>query len=115
MIGRISILISLVLGVEGTALSTATAATDGRRFDGTRGVTLTCADFKDASGGATGYTFRFTAEVRDGALRGEHGTPGQAGWLREGSSNSDGAALLQARGTGSRLDRRPCNVVFVRQ
>ena len=46
---------------------------DLRRFDGTWGTTLTCADFKDDTGGAKGYTYRFLVQVKDGVLNGEYG------------------------------------------
>lgn len=120
---------------------------NAERFNGTWGVTLTCADFKDAGGGAKGYTYRFLVQVKDGMLRGDHGQEGMPDWLRyEGRIQPDGSAEIQARGltgnpdfnvgrisksipyayrvralfddsrgTGSRLDLRPCDVVFTKQ
>lgn len=117
------------------------------RFDGTWGVLLTCPDFKDAAGGAKGYTFRFLIQVKDGVLQGEHRKEGMPGWLKfTGQIQPDGTAEIQAhgltgnpdfsvgkipkntaydfrvkarfegsRGTGRRIDVRPCDVDFFRQ
>lgn len=120
---------------------------DLRRFDGTWGATLTCADFKDDTGGAKGYTYRFLVQIKDGILLGEYGQQGSSGSLKyDGRVQPDGTAEIQARGltgstktavghvssgtsysyrvkahfdesrgTGTRVDLRPCEVVFVKQ
>lgn len=120
---------------------------DVQRFDGTWGVTLTCADFKDAKGGAKGYKYRFLAHVKDGVLSGEHGRENESGWLRyDGRIERDGTATISAKGItgdpqtsvgqisrgtpysyrvkaefeessgrGTRVDLRPCDVIFIKQ
>ena len=65
------------------------------RFDGTWNVTVACPKHTD---GALGYTLRFVAQVKDGFLRGDHGTEGTPGWLRlEGAIQPDGNATLEAK------------------
>ncbi len=65
------------------------------RFDGTWNVTVACPKHTD---GALGYTLRFVAQVKDGFLRGDHGTAGTTGWLRlEGAIQPDGNATLEAK------------------
>jgi hypothetical protein len=78
-------------------------SSDVARFNGTWGVTLTCADYKDAGRGAKGYVYRFLAQVKDGALNGEHGQENTSGWVKyEGQIQPDGSAEIQAHGiTGS--------------
>jgi len=64
------------------------------RFDGTWNVTVDCPKHTD---GALGYTLRFVVQVKDGFLRGDHGTVGTPGWVRlEGAIQSDGNATLEA-------------------
>lgn len=67
----------------------------GESFDGKWLTTVSC----EASRGALGYSYRFVSEVKDGNLRGLHGTEGQAGSLLiEGKIEADGAAKLYASG-----------------
>jgi hypothetical protein len=72
----------------------------GEGFDGKWLTTVSC----EASRDALGYSFRFTSEVKNGNLRGLHGTEGQPGSLViEGKIDSDGSANLYATGrTGSK-------------
>jgi class 3 adenylate cyclase len=66
------------------------------RFDGKWDVTIGC---PKATDGALGYTFAFTVQVKDGLLRGEHGTEGNPSWLRLlGDIQADGSAKLDANG-----------------
>jgi hypothetical protein len=70
--------------------------TGAGRFDGTWEVTLICPTHTD---GALGYTYRFFAQVKDGFLRGQHGTEGRPGWLTlDGGIQPDGSAQIEARG-----------------
>ncbi len=65
------------------------------RFDGTWNVTAECPKHTD---GALGYTLRFVAQVKDGFLRGDHGTAGAPSWLHlEGAIQPDGSATLEAK------------------
>jgi hypothetical protein len=112
------------------------------RFDGTWTVTVACAPLAE---GAAAYKFDFVAQVKDGFLRGEQGAEGTPGWLRlQGPIPADGSATLDAqgltgdakysgikegtpysyhvearfdgdRGNGRRLERRACDLRFVRQ
>src|SRR5438067_9841002 len=76
-----------------------TNAVDSHRFDGTWDVTVSCADTRDGGQLVKGYTFRVLAEVKDGRLRGEHGTEGSPGWLRlDGIVKADGSADINAKG-----------------
>ena len=70
------------------------------RFDGKWLTTVSC----DASRGALGYSFRFVSEVKDGNLRGLHGTEGQpSSLLIEGKIEDEGTGKLYATGrTGSK-------------
>ena len=100
-----------------------------------------------ASTGAEGYVLRFFVEVKDGVLRGQHGTDGQPSSLTlTGKIEPDGSAAINARGvtgdpkytlnhtskgtayvyratahfegtrgTGKRIDTRPCDLTFAKQ
>ena len=72
----------------------------GEPFDGKWLATVSCESARDA----LGYSFRFVSEVKDGNLRGLHGTEGQpSSLLIEGNIDADGAAKLYATGrTGSK-------------
>jgi hypothetical protein len=71
------------------------AGLDPARFDGTWKVAIEC----PAHNSAAGYTMRFRAEVRDGALHGQHGVSGQPDSLTlTGKISSDGNASIAARG-----------------
>ena len=81
-----------------TAADPISAPTTGaaNRFDGTWNVTVDCAKTVN---GAFGYVFEFTAQVKDGYLRGEQGTEGAPGSLRlQGLIQPDGSARLDAKG-----------------
>lgn len=79
--------------------STAGASAPNTRFDGTWKVTLVAPNYKDAHGTALGFTYDFTAQVKDGAIHGEHGEKGKPAWLAvEGTIQADGSALLTANG-----------------
>jgi len=72
----------------------------GEGFDGKWLTTVSC----EASRDALGYSFRFVSEVKNGNLRGLHGTEGQPSSLViEGRIEADGSANLYATGrTGSK-------------
>jgi len=92
------LLLAVMLGVLPRAL----AADEGaqRRFDGKWQTTVSCPNVRDA----LGYSHRFVSEVKDGNLRGLHGTEGEPGSLViEGKIDADGNAKLYATGrTGSK-------------
>jgi hypothetical protein len=70
-------------------------ATSGDRFDGDWQTKLSC----PAKGSTEGYTWQFPSVVKDGNLRGEHGTAGEPGYLLiEGKIGEDGRAKLSATG-----------------
>ncbi len=82
----------------------------GGRFDGKWLTTLTCPE----KGKTQGYTWHFPSMVKDGNLRGEHGTAGEPGYLLiEGKIADDGAAKLSA--TGKVVSRTYATGVFVTQ
>ncbi len=72
----------------------------GEPFDGKWLTTVSCENARDA----LGYSFRFVSDVKDGKLRGLHGTEGQpSSLLIEGKIDADGSAKLYAIGrTGSK-------------
>jgi F0F1-type ATP synthase membrane subunit b/b' len=77
---------------------TGTRAAQGgaSRFDGLWNVTLVC---PDAADGALGYSHFFSAQVKDGYLQGQLGTPGNPGSLElKGNIRPDGSARLYAKG-----------------
>ena len=113
-------------------------------FDGKWVTTVLCENARDA----LGYSFRFVSEVKDGKLRGLHGTEGQpSSLLIEGKIDADGSAKLYAtgrtgskeyvpgrdtprgteysysidahfkvnKGTGTRVEGRPCSFQFEKQ
>ncbi len=84
----------LIFASQGTfALEDATTA-----FDGRWEVTLTCPPHHEDDD-AKGYVHRFPAEIRNGMLRGVHGTEGQPSWhLLAGKISSDGDAELTLQG-----------------
>lgn len=68
------------------------------RFDGAWNVTLTCPPHSDDED-AKGYVHRFPADVKDGVLRGTHGTEGQPSWhLLSGTIAPNGTAALTLDG-----------------
>jgi hypothetical protein len=116
----------------------------GESYDGKWLTTVSCESARDA----LGYSFRFVSEVKDGNLRGLHGTEGQpSSLLIEGKIDADGAAKLYAtgrtgskeyvpgrdtprgteysysieahfkgaKGTGKRVEGRPCSFQFEKQ
>jgi hypothetical protein len=44
------------------------------------------------------FTWTFSADVRNGELRGQHGRAERPGWLLQGRIRPDGGAALSARG-----------------
>ena len=115
----------------------------GEPFDGKWLTTVSC-----ESADALGYSFRFVSEVKDGNLRGLHGTEGQpSSLLIEGKIDADGTGKLYAtgrtgskeyvpgrdtprgteysysidahfkgtKGTGTRIEGRPCSFQFEKQ
>jgi hypothetical protein len=116
----------------------------GDSFDGKWLTTVSCENARDA----LGYSFRFVSQVKDGNLRGLHGTEGQpSSLLIEGKIDADGSARLYAtgrtgskeyvpgrdtprgteysysidahfkggKGTGARVEGRPCSFTFEKQ
>jgi class 3 adenylate cyclase len=82
---------------ERAAIAPAGATGNAARFDGTWTVTNVCTATAD---GAQGFKYDFVAKVKDGYLRGDRGTEGNADWLRlQGQIQPDGSAMLDARGT----------------
>lgn len=73
-----------------TAFSTASEP-----FDGNWQTKLTC----PAKGDTEGYTWQFSASIKGGHFRGEHGVAGEPGYLLiEGDIGADGNAKLTANG-----------------
>jgi len=71
------------------------ADTDPKRFDGDWDTTLSCPN----SNGALGYSFKFSATVKNGVLHAQKGTKGEPGWLQiDGSIAADGNTNLYANG-----------------
>jgi len=75
-------------------------STAAEPFDGKWLTTVSCSAARDA----LGYSFRFVSEVKDGNLRGLHGTEGEpSSLLIEGKVSADGTGMLYATGrTGSK-------------
>ena len=97
---KIAIMV-LLLCVQGMAFAQEAkpAAPADRSFDGTWAVTLIVPDHTDASGTALGFTFRFTAQVKDGVLHGEYSKKDKPPWLSlDGRINPDGSADITANG-----------------
>ena len=93
------VLITTVSLAQQKSPAEAPNSSDLRRFDGTWGVTLTCADFKDDKAGAKGYSYRFLMDVKQGVLFGEYRRENEPGWLRyEGQIEADGTAMISAKG-----------------
>jgi hypothetical protein len=69
-------------------------------YDGKWLTTVSCEPARDA----LGYSFRFVSEVKNGKLRGLHGTEGKpSSLLIEGTVSADGVGKLYATGrTGSK-------------
>jgi len=75
------------------------------RFDGEWSVQLVCESDKNARG----YSYHFSAQVKDGILHGERGTAGAPGWFAiDGPIRSDGGATLHGNG----LTNDPANTYF---
>jgi hypothetical protein len=75
------------------------------KFDGRWKVTLTCPAQSDDEGGIKGYTHVFPADVKNGQLRGVHGTEGEPSYhLLQGTIAPDGSAALRMDGIVNRSD-----------
>jgi hypothetical protein len=84
-----------LLAAMAALLLPAASLQGGERFDGKWQTTVSC----EPSRGALGFSYRFVSEVKDGNLRGLHGTDGQPGYLLvEGVIGDDGSARLYATG-----------------
>jgi hypothetical protein len=115
----------------------------GARFDGSWDVVVECSDVTEGTF-AKGYTLRFPAAVKEGALNGQHRNRGAPGSLTvAGQILPDGTAVLKAngitdepaysvnpvaretpyayrvsarfedaRGSGRRIEGRPCQYTF---
>lgn len=83
-----------------TLLGASQVGIAGENFDGKWQTTVSCSAARDA----LGYSFRFISEVKDGNLRGLHGTEGEpSSLLIEGKIDVDGNGKLYATGrTGSK-------------
>jgi hypothetical protein len=135
--------VTLAICIVLTFLSSAYAADDAARFDGTWDTTVSCTN----TDGALGYSFQFTSTVKDGVLHGEKGTAGKPGWLQlQGNVQPDGTAKIYAKGlvgaqeyavghrpkgseygyhivgkfadkegSGKRVEGRPCDVTFAKK
>jgi len=141
--GRLIACASLLL-LPVVLLIVPSVALAGDSFDGKWLTTVSCENARDA----LGYSFRFVSEVKDGKLRGLHGTEGQpSSLLIEGKIDADGSAKLYAtgrtgskeyvpgrdtprgteysysidahfkssKGTGTRVEGRPCSFTFEKQ
>ena len=85
------------------SVSQPAGARDLARFDGAWNVTVEC----PAHQGASGYTIRLLAQVKDGALAAQQGDVGQPGSLTlSGKIQPDGKASIDARGMGGRSEDR---------
>jgi hypothetical protein len=81
------------------------ATTANGIFDGTWATTLVVPDHTGLNGAtALGFTFYFTAQVKNGILNGEYGSKAKPPWLSiDGKIDPDGSALLIANG----ITRKP--------
>ncbi len=69
------------------------------RFDGTWDVAIVCPDHTEGKTVARGFAIRFSAEVKDGILHGQHKTKSAPGSLTlVGKIQPDGTAMLKATG-----------------
>src|ERR1700730_14999856 len=95
-----------VVVVSAVVLSPPTVlAQDAGRFDGTWSVTLVC----PTDNTALGYTYHFSAQVKNGVLHGQRAAPGTPGWVViDDQIRSDGSATLAARG----LTNIPANSAY---
>ena len=83
---------AIVLLLSGTPWS---APQSAQSFDGNWLTTISCPN----AAGALGYSYQFSAQVRDGVLRGERLSPGHPGWLMlSGTIRPDGSADIYAKG-----------------
>jgi hypothetical protein len=99
-ITRIRMLGAFLLSAGFALTICSSTALAGERFDGKWQTTVSCSSARDAMG----YSYRFMSEVKDGKLRGLHGTEGEpSSLLIEGTIDEDGTGKLYATGrTGSK-------------
>src|SRR5882762_3445521 len=87
------------LAVALVLISASVAQAQQTKFDGAWIVTMTCPAHNAADDDAKGYTHRFSAEVRNGRIRGTHGKEDEPGWhFLHGKINEDGSATLRLDG-----------------
>jgi len=95
-IGRTSVLAIAVAGAMAGGPRTGRTDPPTTRFDGNWTVTLACNRTID---GGLPYSYRFPAEVKGGAIHGEHGVAGQPAYLViDGRIGADGEATMLADG-----------------
>jgi hypothetical protein len=146
---RILLIASLTVSLGAAAQPVASTPDEpsAERFDGTWDATVSCSDVNENDPRARGYVLQFPVEVKQGILRGQHGSQNVSGWLKlEGRIESDGGARLvargltgdpdyalgrvqrsspyvysvtahfdAARGSGQRVELRPCQLTFVKR
>jgi Caspase domain len=90
------LVVNVTVNVVAPASPAPPPTSSAARFDGLWTVTIDC---PRAPTGAEAYVLRFIAEVKDGVLRGQHGTHGQPNSLTlTGQIQPDGSAAINARG-----------------
>jgi hypothetical protein len=68
---------------------------DKAQFDGTWLATISCSN----AGGAQGYTYQISSQVKDGTFHGQRGVEGQLNWTTiDGAIQLDGSAELFVQG-----------------
>jgi len=81
--------------VSATGAQAQASVADPRRFDGAWATTVSC----PSSAGAEGYSWQFTAQVKDGVFHGQFGTEGKpASATFDGKIQPDGSANILVKG-----------------
>jgi len=111
-----SAVMTLFLCVAGMAFAqdAKPASAANGSFDGTWAVTLVVPDHTGPNGvTALGFTFNFTAQVKDGVLHGEYGSKTKPPWLSiDGKIGPDGSALFTANGITGKPAYNLQNIAF---